>query len=172
MSTVQALVASSPNPEVENKGFKINHMQKPTYNFIGGYKIYCEMFIIKITIPDLGDFDPRILVASQGFDTATPRDLVDVSCKVVSTASKMALSKTLNELDQENLGNFEKQDISIPIGSFTLKGKVEINTVPRYAPGDTGKKAIDIFREKNGRDPTGHIIESTKFTPTFGISGI
>lgn len=171
MSSVQALVASSPNPEVENQRFNLNQMQKPTYQFIGGYKIYCEMCTIKITIPDIGNFDPRILVASQGFESATPRELVDVSCKVISTASKMALSHALGGLEQENVGNFEKQEISIPLGGFTLKGKVEIEALPEYAPGDSGKKAIDIFREKNGRDPTDNIIESTKFTPVFGFSG-
>lgn len=168
---MQALVASSPNPEVENQRFKLNQMQRPTYQFIGGYKIYCEMFSLKITIPDLGDFDVRVLVAMKGSDSSTPHELVDVSCKFISTALKMALPEVIGGFDQENLGNFEKTEFGIPLAGFTLKGKYEIEALPEYAPGDSGKKAIDLFREKNGRDPTDDIIKSTKFTPVFGFTG-
>ena len=83
MDSLQDLINSSPNPEVRDNHFKLNQMQKLTYEFVGGY----------------------------------------------------------------------------------------IEALPEYAPGSSGKKAIDIFREKNGRDPTYNIIKTSKFTPAFGISG-
>ena len=171
MDSLQDLINSSKNPEVKDNRFKLNQMQKLTYEFVGGYIIYCEMFKLEIKISNLGDFDARVLIAKNGFDSATPRILETVTTDFISKASKAAIGAVIDQFDQHELMNHQGGNLTIPFGGFTCEGQFKFEALPEYAPGSSGKKAIDIFREKNGRDPTDNVIKTSKFTPAFGING-
>ena len=79
--------------------------------------------------------------------------------------------------------NHQGGNLTISYAGFTCEGEFKFEALPEYAPGGSGKKAIDIFREKNGRDPTDNIIKTSKFTwkllgilnskftPAYGLSG-
>lgn len=156
----------------QNKAFKLTAFQIPVYQYVGGYNIYCEMFSLKVTVVNIGDFDARQVLVQMGHDSCTPTDLVKISCQFISKVGKMGLATILPQFDQNDLKNHQKGKITIPFAGFTFTLNFEFEALPEYAPGDLDKKAIDIFREKNGRDPTDQILSDSKFIPVFKVSGV
>lgn len=154
------------------QAFKLTEFEKPVYEYAGGYKINCEMFSLEVVVVHIGDFDARQVLVQMGQDSCTPTDLVKISCQFISKVGKMGLATIIPQFDQNDLKNHQKGKITIPIAGFTFTLNFEFEVLPEYAPGDLDKKAIDIFREKNGRDPTDEILSDSKFNPVFKVSRV
>ena len=167
-----ALVQSTEDiaQQVENKAFEITRFQKPVYEYLGGYKVYCELLSIKVLVVGTGNFDARVAITKTEHTTCTPRELVNISCKFISKVAQMGLSHILSQFDIHDLKNHEKAEMTVPFAGNKFTVSYEVEAAPEYAPGDLDKKAIDIFREKNGREPTDDIISNSTFKPVFKVS--
>ena len=135
----------------------------------GGTCFNFELFTMNVLVESLGSFNPLDMIEEDV--GVSPQDLVDVALTFISLVCDKAKEGLLSQVDPTEFRNYITMQVVVPMGRLSIPVTVKISALPEYSPGDSGKLAADVFREKMGREPDMTSVVSTTYSnPDFKFS--